>query len=79
MPYHAAYLYDPTTRERVVVEHDRMVEALACHDNERLVVLMDEHRRGGETSISRSRGEAGTGQAVMTPARGLERNDLGAG
>ncbi|WP_416382091.1 GntR family transcriptional regulator [Nocardia higoensis] len=50
MPYHAAYLYDPAARERVVSEHDQMIEALARHDNERLVALMDEHRRGGETS-----------------------------
>ena len=50
MPYHAAYLYDPAARARVVAEHDLMIEALARHDNERLVELMNEHRRGGETS-----------------------------
>ncbi|WP_281918405.1 GntR family transcriptional regulator [Nocardia sputorum] len=50
MPYHAAYLYDPAARARVVAEHDQMIEALARHDNERLVELMNEHRRGGETS-----------------------------
>jgi DNA-binding GntR family transcriptional regulator len=50
MPYHAAYLYDPAARARVVAEHDRMIEALARHDNERLVALMNEHRRGGETN-----------------------------
>jgi DNA-binding GntR family transcriptional regulator len=50
MPYHAAYLYDPAARARVVAEHDQMIEALTRHDNERLVELMNEHRRGGETS-----------------------------
>ncbi|WP_324195725.1 GntR family transcriptional regulator [Nocardia elegans] len=50
MPYHAAYLYDPAARARVVAEHDQMIEALARHDNDRLVELMDEHRHGGETS-----------------------------
>ncbi|MFI2559840.1 GntR family transcriptional regulator [Nocardia farcinica] len=50
MPYHAAYLYDPAARARVVAEHDQMIDALARHDNERLVTLMDEHRHGGETS-----------------------------
>lgn len=50
MPYHAAYLYDPAARERVVAEHDQMIDALARHDNEGLVALMNEHRRGGETS-----------------------------
>lgn len=50
MPYHAAYLYDPAARARVVAEHDQMIEALTRHDNERLVELMNEHRHGGETS-----------------------------
>lgn len=50
MPYHAAYLYDPAARARVVAEHDQMIEALTRQDNERLVALMDEHRRGGERS-----------------------------
>ncbi|MEV0354858.1 GntR family transcriptional regulator [Nocardia sp. NPDC050697] len=50
MPYHAAYLYDPAARARVVAEHDQMIDALTRNDNERLVTLMDEHRRGGERS-----------------------------
>ncbi|WP_280218196.1 GntR family transcriptional regulator [Nocardia neocaledoniensis] len=66
MPYHAAYLYDPAARARVVGEHDQMIEALARQDNERLVALMDEHRRGGERSTgimlrtSRTGGTTGT-------------------
>ncbi|MET7769983.1 GntR family transcriptional regulator [Nocardia sp. NPDC005366] len=50
MPYHAAYLYDATVRQRVVAEHDLMLEALAEHDNDRLIELMNLHRHGGETS-----------------------------
>lgn len=50
MPYHAAYLYDPAARARVVAEHDHMIDALAEYDNDRLVELMNLHRRGGETS-----------------------------
>jgi DNA-binding GntR family transcriptional regulator len=50
MPYHAAYLYDPAARARVVAEHDQMIEALARHDNDRLDELMNLHRQGGETS-----------------------------
>ncbi|MGW5381216.1 GntR family transcriptional regulator [Nocardia sp. NPDC003963] len=50
MPYHAAYLYDPAARARVVAEHDQMIEALTEHDNDRLDELMNLHRRGGETS-----------------------------
>lgn len=50
MPYHAAYLYDPAARARVVAEHDQMIEALAEHDNERLDELMNLHRQGGEIS-----------------------------
>src|SRR5690606_42003976 len=50
MPYHAAYLYVPAARARVIAEHDQMIEALAGHDNDRLDELMNLHRRGGETS-----------------------------
>ncbi|WP_287482408.1 GntR family transcriptional regulator [Rhodococcus sp. (in: high G+C Gram-positive bacteria)] len=50
MPYHAAYLYDSVARDTVIVEHEAMVDALVKHDNQRLVHLMDEHRRGGERS-----------------------------
>ncbi|WP_280507967.1 GntR family transcriptional regulator [Nocardia flavorosea] len=50
MPYHAAYLYDPAARARVIAEHDQMIEALDDHDNDRLGELMNQHRRGGETS-----------------------------
>ncbi|MFD4407519.1 GntR family transcriptional regulator [Nocardia sp. NPDC058499] len=50
MPYHAAYLYDPAARARVVAEHDQMIEALSEHDNERLDELMNLHRQGGEIS-----------------------------
>ncbi|MEV0366802.1 GntR family transcriptional regulator [Nocardia fusca] len=50
MPYHAAYLYDPAARARVVAEHDQMIEALGRHDNDRLDELMNLHRQGGETS-----------------------------
>lgn len=66
MPYHAAYLYDPAARERVVAEHDQMIEALVRHDNERLVALMDEHRRGGETSTGMMLRSTRT--AVIPPA-----------
>jgi DNA-binding GntR family transcriptional regulator len=50
MPYHAAYLYDAEVRRRVVAEHDSMIEALAANDNDQLIDLMNEHRRGGEHS-----------------------------
>ncbi|MGW0044784.1 GntR family transcriptional regulator [Rhodococcus sp. NPDC003348] len=62
MPYHAAYLFDAEVRRRVVAEHEAMIEALADHDNERLIELMNEHRRGGE---------AGTGMLL----RNTTRND----
>ncbi|WP_280489169.1 GntR family transcriptional regulator [Nocardia carnea] len=50
MPYHAAYLYDPAARARVIAEHDQMIEALGRHDNDRLDELMNLHRQGGEAS-----------------------------
>lgn len=52
MPYHAVYLFDPQARERVLAEHDEMIEALVDGDNERLVALMTEHRSGGESGAS---------------------------
>lgn len=52
MPYHAAYLFDAEVRRRVLDEHEAMIDALADHDNERLIALMDEHRRGGEAGAS---------------------------
>ena len=52
MPYHAAYLFDAEVRRRVIAEHDDMIDALADHDNERLITLMNEHRRGGEAGTS---------------------------
>ncbi|WP_407443997.1 GntR family transcriptional regulator [Rhodococcus sp. (in: high G+C Gram-positive bacteria)] len=60
MPYHAAYLYDAEVRRRVIAEHDAMIDALADHDNERLIALMNEHRRGGE---------AGTNMLLRTTSR----------
>lgn len=63
MPYHAAYLYEPAVRRRVCAEHDHMIDALRCHDNRRLVELMDEHRRGGESST----GDLLAAQAAQRP------------
>ncbi|MBM7459510.1 GntR family transcriptional regulator [Rhodococcus coprophilus] len=51
-PYHAAYLFDAEVRRRVVAEHDAMIDALTDQDNERLVALMNEHRRGGEAGTN---------------------------
>ena len=50
MPYHAAYLYDPGVRRKVCDEHDDMVDALVAGNNNRLIELMNVHRKGGETS-----------------------------
>jgi DNA-binding GntR family transcriptional regulator len=50
-PYHAAYLWHPTTRKRMVLEHDEMIEALAAHDRERLSQLVEMHRTAAETTL----------------------------
>nr|WP_068166048.1 GntR family transcriptional regulator [Rhodococcus phenolicus] len=52
MPYHAAYIFDADVRRRVIAEHDAMIDALTKHDNERLIMLMNEHRRGGEAGAT---------------------------
>ncbi|MDJ0398947.1 GntR family transcriptional regulator [Rhodococcus rhodochrous] len=61
MPYHAAYLFDAEVRRRVIAEHDAMIDALTDHDNQRLIGLMNEHRRGGE---------AGTNMLLRNTTRG---------
>ncbi|MGF0313408.1 GntR family transcriptional regulator [Rhodococcus sp. IEGM1428] len=52
MPYHAAYLYDSEGRARVLREHEDMIAALAAHDNDSLIAIMNNHRRGGESSTN---------------------------
>ncbi|WP_254925543.1 MULTISPECIES: GntR family transcriptional regulator [Nocardiaceae] len=52
MPYHAVHLYDPEARVRILAEHEAMIDALCEHDNEQLVTLMVEHRKGGESGTS---------------------------
>lgn len=66
MPYHAAYLYDAGVRRKVCDEHDDMVDALVAGDNNRLIELMNVHRKGGEAST-------GVMLGTMTPRSMGER------
>jgi DNA-binding GntR family transcriptional regulator len=44
--YRSMYLYDSSSRTRIVREHDKMIAALRRSDNELVVTLMNEHRKG---------------------------------
>jgi DNA-binding GntR family transcriptional regulator len=43
-PYRATYLWQPTTRRRIIREHEQMLAALARGDRTRLVQIADRHR-----------------------------------
>ncbi|MBT2272035.1 GntR family transcriptional regulator [Rhodococcus qingshengii] len=76
MPYHAVYLYDPTIRDKVVSEHDQMIEALASNDNERLIDLMNLHRKGGEISTAiMLRSDGAVTDNHLQPTNRSERHD----
>ncbi|MBB4779140.1 GntR family transcriptional regulator [Streptomyces rapamycinicus] len=50
--YRSAYLaYDHAARQRIVHEHDAMIEALRRHDTKLMTKLMDEHRAGTRAQI----------------------------
>jgi len=50
-PYQATYLWLPGTRDRVVEEHEAMIEALRSSDRRLLVKLADTHRAEAEASV----------------------------
>ncbi len=51
-PYRATYLWQPTTRRRVVREHEQMLAALARGDRGRLVQIADRHRSAARTAVT---------------------------
>lgn len=50
-PYQATYLWLPGTRDRVVAEHEAMIEALRSGDRRALVKLADGHRAQAEVAV----------------------------
>jgi len=50
-PYQATYLWLPGTRDRVVAEHEAMIEALRRGDRRALVRLADGHRAEAEAAV----------------------------
>jgi DNA-binding GntR family transcriptional regulator len=50
-PYQAAYVAQPGVRERIVQEHEEMIEALRTGDLDRLAALSDAHRGASEASV----------------------------
>jgi DNA-binding GntR family transcriptional regulator len=49
--YRSLYAYDPAARDRILEEHGRMVDAIARHDNEALVAIMQAHREGSRAHV----------------------------
>jgi DNA-binding GntR family transcriptional regulator len=50
-PYQATYLWLPDTRDRVVEEHEAMIDALRQGDRRTLVKLADAHRAAAEATV----------------------------
>lgn len=50
-PYQATYLWHPATRERIVAEHDAIVDALAAGDRRALARLLDAHRESARSDV----------------------------
>jgi DNA-binding GntR family transcriptional regulator len=51
-PYRATYLWLPSTRRRIIREHQRMLEALARGDTARLVQIADRHRAAARAAVT---------------------------
>jgi DNA-binding GntR family transcriptional regulator len=51
--YRATYLSLPGTRDRVIDEHNQMLDAIAKGDTKRLIVVSDKHRSTSEETVSR--------------------------
>lgn len=51
-PYRATYLWLPTTRRRIIREHEQMLEALARGDRTRLVQIADRHRGAARAAVT---------------------------
>ena len=51
-PYRATYLWLPTTRRRIIREHEQMLAALARGDRARLVQIADRHRNAARAAVT---------------------------
>ncbi len=51
-PYRATYLWLPTTRRRIIREHEQMLAALARGDHARLVQIADRHRGAARAAVT---------------------------
>jgi DNA-binding GntR family transcriptional regulator len=49
--YRATYLWLPETRNRIVAEHDAMIEAIVAGDRRLLIRLADQHRQASQESV----------------------------
>ena len=50
-PYQATYLWNPATRERIVAEHEAIVDALERGARKRSMRLLDLHREAARTEL----------------------------
>ena len=51
-PYRATYLWLPSTRRRIIREHEQMLGALARGDRTRLVQIADRHRGAARAAVT---------------------------
>jgi DNA-binding GntR family transcriptional regulator len=51
-PYRATYLWLPTTRRRIIREHEQMLAALVRGDRTRLVQIADRHRGAARAAVT---------------------------
>ncbi len=51
-PYRATYLWLPTTRRRIIREHEQMLAALARGERVKLVQIADRHRGAACTAVT---------------------------
>ena len=50
--YRSVYLWFPATQDRILAEHEAMIDALAAGDSDLLVEIADRHRSAAETAVT---------------------------
>ena len=50
--YRAAYLWLPSAQERVITEHQALIDTLEREDVDRLLAVADQHRSAAEASVT---------------------------
>jgi DNA-binding GntR family transcriptional regulator len=54
--YRTLYAYEPRTQQRIVAEHELIIDAVRAGSRERLLAAADQHRGSAETAVLRTLG-----------------------